>query len=106
LIGFLGIGVALGLLVSWWLWPVEYTDVSPDTLRPAHRTEYIVLIAQAYKHDGDLRRAQIRLAALGDLAAMGLEVATLAEQRVAQGESMSPADAEHVRALAALSYAL
>jgi hypothetical protein len=72
LIGCLGVGVALGLLISWWLWPVEYTDVSPDTLRPAHRLEYIVLIAQAYKHDGDLRRAQIRLAALGDLASMGL----------------------------------
>ena len=106
LVGCLGVGAAVGLLVSWWLWPVEYTDVSPDTLRLAHRLEYVVLIAQSYKYDGDLRRAQIRLAALGDLAAMGLEVATLAEQRAVQRESMSPADVEHVRALAALAYAL
>jgi hypothetical protein len=106
LVGCLGAGAALGLLISWWLWPVEYTDVSPDTLRPAHRLEYIVLIAQAYKHDGDLRQAQIRLAALGDLAAMGLEVATVAEQQAAQGESVSPADVERIRALAALAYAL
>ena len=102
----LGVGVAVGLLISWWLWPVEYTDVSPTSLRPAHRLEYIVLIAQSYQYDGDLRRAQIRLAALGDLATMGLEVATLAEQRAVQAESMSAADVEHVRALAALAYAL
>jgi hypothetical protein len=106
LVGCLGVGAALGLLISWWLWPVEYTDVSPDTLRPAHRFEYIVLIAQAYKYDGDLRRAQIRLAALGDLAAMGLEVANLAEQQAVQGESVSPADVERIRALAALAYGL
>jgi hypothetical protein len=107
LIGCLAAGAGLGLLISWWLWPVEYTDVSPDTLRPAHRLEYITLIAQAYAYDRDLRRAQIRLAALGDLAAMGLEVANLAEQHAAGASSGDASlDVGRIRALAALAYAL
>ena len=76
----MGGGVAAGLGVSWWLWPVEYTDVSPDTLNPTHRAEYIKLISHAYAHDKDLRRAQVRLAALGDLGSVGVEVVTLADR--------------------------
>jgi hypothetical protein len=84
----MGVGIAAGLVVSWWLWPVEYTDVSPDTLHAYHRAEYIVLVSHAYAHDRDLRRAQVRLAALGDLGSVGVEVVTLAEQYAAQGRSL------------------
>ena len=42
----LGAGIGIGLLVSWIVWPVEYTDVAPDSLHPLHREEYIVLIGQ------------------------------------------------------------
>jgi len=97
----MGGGVAAGLAVSWWLWPVEYTDVSPDTLHPLHRAEYIVLISHAYAHDKDLRRAQVRLAALGDLGSVGVEVVTLAEQYAAQGR-----DVRDTQSLARLAYAL
>lgn len=97
----MGAGVALGLVVSWWLWPVEYTDVSPDTLHSYHRSEYIVLISHAYAHDKDLRRAQVRLAALGDLGSVGVEVVTLAEQYAAQGKAT-----RDTQSLARLAYAL
>lgn len=97
----MGAGAAAGLTVSWWLWPVEYTDVSPDTLHPYHRAEYIVLISHAYAHDTDLRRAQVRLAALGDLGSVGSEVVTLAEQYAALGR-----DVHDTQSLARLAYAL
>lgn len=97
----MGAGVAAGLVVSWWLWPVEYTDVSPDTLHLYHRAQYIVLISHAYAHDEDLRRAQVRLAALGDLGSLGREVVTLAEQYAAQGKSV-----RDTQSLARLAHAL
>lgn len=85
----LSAGVGLGLLVSWALWPVEYTDVGPDSLYPAHREEYILLIAQSYAYERDLGAAQARLAALGDPVAVSGESAALAERYVQQ-EAGSP----------------
>jgi len=97
----MGVGLAAGLVVSWWLWPVEYTDMSPDTLHPYHRAEYIKLISHAYAYDKDLRRAQVRLAALGELGSVGVEVVTLAEQYAAQGK-----DVHDIESLARLAHAL
>ena len=97
----LGAGSGAGLAVTWWLWPVQYTNVAPDSLRPGHREEYLTLVSQAYAYDRDLGLAQHRLSALGDPTAIGAEIATLAERYVAQG-----GPAEHIRALTALAYAL
>lgn len=101
LVAGLGLGIALGLLVSWVLWPVEYTDVGPDSLHPAHRAEYVVLIAQTYARDGDLASAQVRLAAIGDPSTLSAEVATLAERYIAEGGTP-----QHTRALSELAMAL
>jgi hypothetical protein len=40
-------------------------DTSLEDLAPAHKEEYILLVAYAYLHDGDLERAQARLGRLG-----------------------------------------
>jgi hypothetical protein len=97
----LAAGIGAGLLVSWVLWPVEYVDVAPHSLMPAHRQEYIVLIGMSYAYDRDLGLAQARLAALGDLAVIGPEVVMLAEKHAVQGVRD-----EQVRALAMLALAL
>jgi hypothetical protein len=97
----LGIGVSIGLAISWWLWPVEYTDVGPDSLQPAQRHEYLVAIAQAYAYDGDLALAQARLAAAGETETTGVHIADLAESYLAQGSG-----GDRIRALTALAYAL
>jgi hypothetical protein len=94
----LAAGLGLGLGVSWGLWPVEYTDVGPDSLHPAHREEYILLIAQSYAHERDLGATEARLAALGDPATASAEAAALAERYVRQ-EPGSP-DAEAMARLA------
>jgi hypothetical protein len=90
-------GIAVGLFVSWELWPVEYTDVAPDSLKASHREEYIVLVSMAYSYDQDIKLAQARLASLGDLGAIGLEIVTLAERYADQR-----GNTQHIQALTAL----
>jgi len=60
------IGLILGLFYAWVVSPVAYTDVPPDTLQAQYKERYRALIALAYQADGDLTRAQARLALLGD----------------------------------------
>ncbi len=59
-------GLMLGLFYAWVVSPVAYTDVPPDTLQAQYKERYRALIALAYQADGDLTRAQARLALLGD----------------------------------------
>jgi hypothetical protein len=59
------VGLAAGLIYGWMLRPVEYVDTAPDSLRADYRTDYVLMVAEAYAGDNDLNLAQIRLAALG-----------------------------------------
>ena len=58
------VGVALGLLLTWVLWPIEFTNAEPADLRPALRDDYVRMISLAYEADGDVTVARQRLAAL------------------------------------------
>ncbi len=60
------IGIAMGLLVAWGLYPVEYTNTAPYTLGAANKDAFRLLIAQSYLVNGDVGRAQGRLALLRD----------------------------------------
>lgn len=51
------VGVALGFIIGWWLWPVEYTNTGPSELRQDYRDEYILMTAAAYEVGSDLERA-------------------------------------------------
>jgi hypothetical protein len=97
----LGLGIGAGLAVSWWVWPVEYVDVAPDSLRPLHRQEYLLLIGQAYSYEQDLEAAKARMAGLGNTDTIASEVAALAEQYAQEGRQTAD-----VRVLAELAYAL
>lgn len=57
-------GIALGLLVTWVVLPIEFKNAAPAALRPALKDEYVRLIGLAYQADGDAARAQSRLHAL------------------------------------------
>lgn len=57
-------GLILGLLVGWVVWPVELVDTSIADLAPEYKDEYIFLVASAYVVDGDVDKAQARLARL------------------------------------------
>ncbi len=56
------IGLLLGLLVGWVLWPVSYTNATPEMLRVGDlRDEYLVLIAQDFELTGNIDQARLRL---------------------------------------------
>jgi hypothetical protein len=62
------VGVGLGLLYGWVIRPVDYVDTSPDTLRIDYKTDYILMVAEAYQGEGDLQLVIRRLALLGNVA--------------------------------------
>ena len=59
------VGIGLGLLYGWLIQPVHYVDTAPGSLRADYRTDYVLMVAQAYSTGHDLQTAQVRLASLG-----------------------------------------
>jgi hypothetical protein len=59
------LGLVAGLLYGWIVRPVEYIDTTPASLRIDYRTDYVLMVAEAYNGDGDTDLALKRLAALG-----------------------------------------
>ncbi len=96
LVGLL-IGLGLGLFYAWVLAPVEFVDTTPAELNDAQQERYLLLIADAYAAEGDLARAEARLATL-QLPDATNEVATLLDLAVA-----AQAPPEVVRHLALLA---
>lgn len=59
------LGIVAGMLYGWVIRPVEYIDTTPSSLRADYRTEYVLMVAEAFSSDSDLDQALIRLASLG-----------------------------------------
>jgi hypothetical protein len=99
-----GIGLIAGLIVglgyTWLISPVKYVNTAPASLRADYKTQYIQLVAGAFAIDGEVTRAQARLAVLGD-ANINQTVSALAQQLAA-----SESDPAMVRSLTALAQAL
>jgi hypothetical protein len=94
------VGLAAGLVYTWFINPVQYYDTDPLDLHPVYRERWILLVAVAYRQDGDLDRALSRLAGLDD-PQVGLTVAELTRRYIQEGKPAS-----RVRALVALADAL
>ncbi|MEW6717827.1 MAG: hypothetical protein AB1345_10020 [Chloroflexota bacterium] len=94
------LGVGLGLLYSWVISPLEYVDTAPSSLRADFKDRYRVLIAEAYAANGDMNRAQARLALLAD-EDVNRALAIQAQQTMAEGNFP-----EEARALGLLAAAL
>lgn len=62
------IGAVAGLFYGWVVNPVEYVDIAPDSLRVDYKTDYVLMVAEAYQVDGDLGQAVRRLSLLGTAA--------------------------------------
>lgn len=60
----LGLGVAVGLVITWVLIPLDFKNADPAALRSALKEEYVRMISLAYEADGDVALAQRRIAAL------------------------------------------
>lgn len=59
------LGLALGLVYGWRIAPVQYTDITPDVLRIDYRTDYVLMVAEAYRTEQDPELAAERLAVFG-----------------------------------------
>jgi hypothetical protein len=68
----LALGLALGLGYAWRIQPVAYYDTAPDSLRQDYRVDYVLMVAQSYQAEEDLRLALLRLAALGPQPPAGI----------------------------------
>ena len=58
------LGAAAGLFYGWVVNPVEYVDIAPTSLRQDYKTDYVLMVAEAYQVDKDLGQAVRRLAEL------------------------------------------
>lgn len=59
------LGLALGLVYGWKINPVQYSDITPDVLSDDYRTDYVLMVSEAYRSEQDLDLAAERLAVLG-----------------------------------------
>ncbi len=94
------LGMAAGLLAGWVVWPVEYSNVTPDVLADRYQFDYVTMIATAYAADGDLELARSRFDRLGGdgpaalLAVLAAErddpAAQAALQQLAAGLGIAP----------------
>jgi hypothetical protein len=94
------LGVALGLVYSWVVSPVQYVDAPPYALRADYKNDYRALVAAAYLYRSDLVRAEDRLAQLKD-DRMAQSLTMQAQQALAEGHPE-----EEVKALSLLALAL
>lgn len=65
----IAIGLAGGLVYGWLINPVQYVNTSAESLHPGFKADYVLMVAEIYKMDGDLPGAIQRLALLGSLPA-------------------------------------
>ena len=62
------LGLMLGLIVGWGLWPVQWTDGTPEVLRADLQEDHIRMAAQAYARTNDRNEALRRWDDLGNMA--------------------------------------
>ena len=60
------IGLAIGLLMGWVIWPVQWTDASPDLLHPDYQEEWLKMAIDSYSVNQDAALATRRYQDLGE----------------------------------------
>lgn len=59
------LGIAGGLAYGWLVDPIEFFDLTPDTLRADYKTDYVLMTSEAYRFEQDPGIAARRLAIFG-----------------------------------------
>ena len=73
-------GIGLGLAYGWYVDPVDFFDLTPDTLSADYKADFVLMTAEAYRLERDPGLAARRLAIFGSqspsaIAASGLDYA-------------------------------
>ena len=93
LVGIL-VGAAIGLLIGWWLWPVQWVNATPADLRTDLQADYMMMTIDSFRVNGDAKLASYRYSLLGaDAPAALAAVCFLAVEQFPQRiESGQPHD--------------
>ena len=59
------LGIGAGLVYGLVMDPIEYYNLTPDTLRADYKTDYVLMTAEAYRFEQDPGTAARRLAIFG-----------------------------------------
>ena len=59
------LGIGAGLAYGWYIDPIEFVDLTPDTLRTDFKTDYVLMTAEAFRIEQDPGTAARRLAIFG-----------------------------------------
>jgi hypothetical protein len=59
------LGIGSGLFYGWVVNPVQFTDITPEALRLDYKTDYVLMVAEAFQAEQDQDMAARRLAILG-----------------------------------------
>jgi len=59
------LGISAGLVYGLVIDPIEYFNLTPDTLRADYKTDYVLMTAEAYRVEQDPGTAARRLAIFG-----------------------------------------
>jgi len=62
------LGLLLGLIIGWGLWPVQYTNATPEVLREDLQKDYLRMTIDSYNRTGDPNVAMQRWNGLGEKA--------------------------------------
>lgn len=73
------IGLILGFIIAWGIWPVQWQDASPGQLHPAYQGYYINAVAKEYQQTGSIDVARHKL---------GLDLAEKANPWVKETENL------------------
>jgi len=79
------LGLAAGLIVTWFVVPLEYYDTYPPMLDASYRHEWIRMTAWAYGLEGDWERTEARLLNL-ESSEIRVVVADVLEQATVTGQ--------------------
>ena len=62
----IGVGLTLGLAYGWLVQPLFYSEVGPDRLRIDYQADYVLMVAEVYAKDQDIRESADQLEVLGN----------------------------------------
>jgi hypothetical protein len=71
-------GIGMGLTYGWVIDPVDFFDLTPDTLRADYKADYVLMTAESYRFEQDPGLAARRLAIFGTESPSAIAAAGLA----------------------------
>ncbi|MBN1371485.1 MAG: hypothetical protein JW987_06055 [Anaerolineaceae bacterium] len=74
-------GLAIGMLYGWVINPAPYSNLDATTLRDDYKADYVLMVAEAYRQDGNLPLALRRLSLISNDSPAQVMVRTLVSAR-------------------------